>query len=257
MVTLRDSGSFPHCAKISLQRVPGYGILNSGADISIIGVTLFKRVPAAARLKSHHMTFCLEDQERGETDLVELHIRMGDAVPKKLPVRHMPFVSRQEVARQLRKMQEAGMIQPSNSPWASPVVMVKKKDGTHHFCIDYRALNTVTKPDLCPLPRIDDLLDQLGNARFFSTLDLASGYWQIRVHQNSREKTAFITPQGLFEFRVMPFGLTNAPAVFRRLMQQVLTGLNPDEGPDFVVVTLTTFWYFHRRLRTTSSTWRG
>ena len=105
MVTLRDSGSFPHCAKISLQHVPGYGIFDSGADISIIGGTLLKRVAAAARLKKHHMTFCLEDQERGETDLVELHIRTGDAVPKKLPVRRMPFVSRQEVAHQLRKME--------------------------------------------------------------------------------------------------------------------------------------------------------
>ena len=199
-------------------------------------------------LEKHHMTFCLEDQERGETDLVELHIRTGDAVPKKLPVRRMPFVVRQEVARQLRKMQEVGVIQPSNSPWASPVVMVRKKDGTHRFCIDYRALNTVTKPDLFPLPRIDDLLDQLGNARFFSTLDLASGYWQIRVHQNSREKTAFITPQGLFEFQVMPFGLTNAPAVFQRLMQQVLAGLNPDEGPDFVVVYIDDILVFSQTL---------
>ena len=102
------------------------------------------------------------------------------------------------------------------------------------LCVDYRGLNAVTKADTFPLPRIDDLLDQLDKARYFSTLDLASGFWQIRMEPRSQEKTAFVTPQGLFEFRVMPFGLTNAPGVFQRLMQQVLAGLNPDDGNEFV-----------------------
>ena len=83
--------------------------------------------------------------------------------------------------------------------------------------MDYRALNSVTKPDLFPLPQISDLFDQLGSSKYFSTLDLKSGYWQIRVHPDSQEKTAFITHQGLYQFRVMPFGVTNAPAVFQRL----------------------------------------
>ena len=100
----------------------------------------------------------------------------------------------------------------------------------------YRQLNAVNKPDRYPIPRIDDLLDQLGKSCYFSTLDLASGYWQICVHPRSTEKPAFFTPQGLFEFKVMPFGLTNAPSVFQRLMHRVLQNLNPAEGPDFVSV---------------------
>ena len=187
-------------------------------------------------LSQYHDIFSLEDGERGETDLTEMTIETGDSPPKRVPARRMPLAVRREVARQLRVMQEAGVIQPSTSPWSSPVVMVRKKDGTQRFCVDYRALNAVTRVDTFPLPRIDDLLDQLGNSRFFTTLDLASGFWQIRLTLSSREKTAFSVPQGLFEFRVMPFGLTNAPAVFQRLMEQVLAGLNPEKGPDFVKV---------------------
>jgi len=116
------------------------------------------------------------------------------------------------------------------------VVLVWKKDGTLCFCIDYCGLNSVTKLDQFPLLRLDDLLDQLGKSHYFTTLDLVSGYWQIQADKESVEKTAFIMHQGLFEFHVMPFGLTNAPAVFQRLMQQVLSNLKTDDGRDFVEV---------------------
>ena len=145
-------------------------------------------------------------------------------------------------------MQRNNVIQPSHSPWASPIVLVRKKDNTLRFCVDYRALNEVTKPDKFPIPRIDDLLDQLGKARYFSTLDLAAGYWQIQVDKTSQEKTAFVTHQGLFEFRVMPFGLTNAPSVFQRVMQQVLSGLNPPDGREFVEVYIDDVLIFSRTM---------
>ena len=199
-------------------------------------------------LLSHHETFAVEEGDRGETDLIQVTIDTGGAIPRRQAVRRTPFAIRTEVARQLENMQSQGVIQPSSSPWASPVVLVRKKDGSLRFCIDYRHLNLVTKPDVFPLPRMDDLLDQLGQSKFFSTLDLASGYWQVKIHPDSREKTAFITYQGLFEFRVMPFGLRNAPAVFQRLMQRVLAGLNPPEGPDFVSVYLDDVIVFSRTL---------
>ena len=126
--------------------------------------------------------------------------------------------------------------------------MVRKRDGTRRFCIDYRGLNSVTKADTFPLPRIDDLLDQLGGMRYFSTLDLASGFWQIQVEPTSREKTAFVTPHGLYEFLVMPVGLTNTPTVFQRLIQKVLAGLNPRDGKDFVAAYLDDILIFSQTL---------
>ena len=137
-----------------------------------------------------------------------------------------------------------GIIQESNSRWSSPTVLVKKKDGTTRFCIDYRRLNQVTKIDAYPLPHIEDSLNTLGGARFFCSLDLASGYWQVEMDAADRERTAFVTQGGLYEFRVMPFGLVNAPATFERPMERILRGIAWSEclayldeilviGPDF------------------------
>ena len=120
-------------------------------------------------------------------------------------------------------MLEKGYIEPSDSPWASPIVLVTKKDRRTRFCIDYRRLNDVTRKDTYPLPHINETLSGAG---WFSTLDLASGYWQVSVAPEDRPKTAFTTRKGLFQWRVMPFGLSNARATFSRLMELVLRGLH-------------------------------
>ena len=105
------------------------------------------------------------------------------------------------------------------------MVLVKKRDGTSRFCVDYRKVNSVTRKDAYPLPRVDDLFDTLAGSQLFSTLDLISGYWQVEVHPGDKEKTAFCTSEGLYEFNVMPFGLCNRPATFQRLMNLLLAGI--------------------------------
>jgi hypothetical protein len=122
-------------------------------------------------------------------------------------------------------MLNAGVIEEGDGAWGFPVVLVKKRDGEVRFCIDYRALNKVTKRDVYPLPRIDETLEALGGARLFTTLDLRSGYWQIGMALGDRDKTAFTTKQGLYRFKRMPFGLMNAPSTFQRMMNGVLRGL--------------------------------
>ena len=109
-------------------------------------------------------------------------------------------------------MLEKGVIEQSTSPWASPIVLVQKKDGTIRFCVDYRKLNNVTCKDAYPLPRVDDTLDTLFGSQWFSTIDLVSGYWQVEIEEPDRPKTAFCATEGLFQFRVMPFGLCNVLA---------------------------------------------
>ncbi|KAK8761932.1 hypothetical protein V5799_026804 [Amblyomma americanum] len=145
------------------------------------------------------------------------------------PLRQSPYrVSpreRQAIRDQVEEILRDDVIQPSNNPWAAPVVLVRKKDGALRFCVDYRRLNNITKKDVYPLRRIDDTLDHLCNAKYFSSMDLNSSYLKIEVDEIDREKTAFITPDGLFEFKVMPFGLCSAPATFQRVMNTVLAGL--------------------------------
>ena len=166
------------------------------------------------------------DGRQGKTDLVTHKIDTGDARPIRQQPRRLPLAKREHAESIIKEMAEEGVIEPSSSPWVSPVVLVKKKDGSTRFCVDYRQLNNVTKKDSYPLPRIDDTLDTLAESLWFSTLDLKSGYWQVGMEHGDREKTAFTIGTGLWQFTVMPFGLCNAPATFERLMEVVLKGLS-------------------------------
>ncbi|KAJ9556736.1 hypothetical protein OSB04_011350 [Centaurea solstitialis] len=148
-----------------------------------------------------------------------------DLVPGAAPIARAPYrlapPELQELSEQLQELSGKGFIRPSSSPWGAPILFVKKKDGSHRMCIDYRGLNKVTIKNRYPLPRIDDLFDQLQGASWFSKIDLRSGYHQLKVKEADVHKTAFRTRYGHFEFPVMPFGLTNAPAAFMDLMNRV------------------------------------
>jgi hypothetical protein len=147
---------------------------------------------------------------------------------------------------EIEMMLELGVIEPSKSEWSSPIVIVPKKDNTLRICIDFRKLNAQSRFDAYPMPRIDDLLERIGQAKYITTLDLCKGYWQVPLEEASRPYTAFRTPLGLFQFTVLPFGLHGAPATFQRLMDQVLRGCEEWSAAylDDVVIYSTT-WEDH------------
>lgn len=191
----------------------------------------------------------------GKTDVMQFEIELkDDAVPfKARPYRSNPNV-RSEIKRQVQDMLNKDIIEPSTSQFGSPVLLVSKPDGSYRFCIDYRKLNSMTKVDCHPIARADDCLESLGasGAKYFTSLDLESGYWQLPVHPNSRQYTAFVTHDGLYQCKRMSFGLVNAPSVFSRLMSRVLQGLAWDiclVYLDDVIIFSSTFEEHLARLR--------
>eukprot|EP00794_Sanderia_malayensis_P010600 gene10600-biopygen7736 len=177
-------------------------------------------------LRQYEDVFAATSLDLGHTTVIKHEIDTGDAGPIKQPPYRVSQAQRAEIEQQISNMLEQNVINVWSSPWSSPVVLVKKKDGTTRFCVDYRKLNAVTRKDSYPLPRIDDALDSLTGSKYFTTLDLQSGYHQVAMHPDSKDKTAFISHAGLYEYNVMSFGLTNAPPSFQRLMTRVLHGLD-------------------------------
>jgi hypothetical protein len=161
----------------------------------------------------------------GRTNRVRHRIDTGDARPIRQLPRRLPLAKQAEVDNMLDDMKRKGVIEESEGPWSPPGVLVRKKNGDLPFCVDYRKLNDVTKKTVFPLPIIDDTFDTLAGAKWFSTLDLKSGYFQEALHPDDKEKTAIFTGRGLWQFTVMAFELCNAPATFERLMESVLRGL--------------------------------
>ncbi|UYV80142.1 K02A2.6-like, partial [Cordylochernes scorpioides] len=161
----------------------------------------------------------------GKTNLAKHRIDTENAKP----IKHKPYrVSPKErdiIKEQIQDMLQEGVIRASSSPWAFPVILVRKRDGNWRFCVDYRKLNSITVKDVYPIPRIDDVMDTLQGSRYFTAIDLRSGYWQVEIEEQDKKKTAFTTSHGLYEFNVMPFGLCNAPATFERIMDNVLKNI--------------------------------
>ncbi|UYV77154.1 hypothetical protein LAZ67_14003459 [Cordylochernes scorpioides] len=217
--------------------------------------------PGLSEIQRLQLVSCL-DEFIGIFDFGSTPIKPTSTVKHKIntcdqsPIKQRPYrvapSERRLIQDEVNKMIENHIVKPSESPWSSPVILVRKKDGTWRFCVDYRRLNKITKKDVYPLPRIDDALDSLAGSSYFSTMDLRSGYWQIEVDEKDREKTAFITPDGLYEFQVMPFGLCNAPATFERMIDSVLGSLKWNMCLcylDDIVVYAPTFEEHLRRLQ--------
>lgn len=170
----------------------------------------------------------------GYTDLVTHSIDTPEAIPQKSRPYRVSHTERQVIQDQVDEMLQHGVIEQSQSPWSSPVILVKKKEGDMRFCVDYRKLNAVTTKSNYPLPLIDNIFLCLKDSKYYSSLDLFSGFWQIGVHPNSVEKTAFITPDGLYHFLKMPFGLCNAPSTFQNLADKVFQGLKWKECLSYI-----------------------
>lgn len=170
----------------------------------------------------------------GHCTTVRHHIDVGDCPPIKQSYRRLHPPIREQVSDEIKKLERQGVIQRSSSPWSSPLVPVRKKNGGIRICIDYRKLNSATKMDSFPLPNIEDCLSQFSGTKYFSTLDLLSGYHQVALTEDSKEKTAFATEDGLYQFTVMPQGACGSPATFQRLMNLVLAGISSQHAQAYL-----------------------
>jgi len=174
------------------------------------------------QLIDHQHTFATSSADIGFCSILQHDIDTGDANPIHQAPRKPPLAVREAEDEILNKMLKTGVIEPSMSSWASPVCLVRKKDNTFRFCIDYRRVNAVSKKDAYPIPDIQDALDNLRGAKYFATFDLLSGYWQLGLTERAKERYAFYNRRGSFHFTRMPFGLTGAPSTFCHLMSIVL-----------------------------------
>ena len=152
---------------------------------------------------------------------MRIPIKPGSTPPHQAPYRVPPGADA-TIRQTLEYLEEHGLVTPSHSEYAAPVVLAPKPDGSWRFCVDYRRLNAISGDDKYPIPRIDDCLDRLGKAKYFSKIDLRTGYWQMQVHPEDRHKTAFRTQHGQYEWTVVPMGLSGAPGIFQRMMNHYL-----------------------------------
>jgi hypothetical protein len=184
-----------------------------------------QRCQAVELITKYSTVFSKSDFDIGRTTLMRHKIETRNSRPVRQHLRRHPFAHLEFIDEQVDKMLKSNVIEKANSPWSSNITLVIKKDKSLRFCIDFRAVNAITKVDSYPLPRIDSCLYTLEKAKYFSTIDLRSGYWQLEIDPESRDKTAFVTRRGVYRFQTLPYGLCNGTAAFQRLMDCVLSGL--------------------------------
>jgi len=177
-------------------------------------------------LYNYQHVFSLSDGDIGTTHMIQQRIETGIVLPIQQQPRHTSQWKHDEITQQVTDLLQQGKLKESSSPWSSPVVLVTKKDGSQRLCIDYGQLNAAMVKAAFRLPCADNSVAALGGSRWFYTLDLVSGYWQVAMDANTQEMAAFVTPSSLYEWNVIPFGLCQAPSTFTRLMELVLKGFH-------------------------------
>lgn len=213
-------------ATISLQTASLGSVRQQIESLDLATLTEAEQQKARSLLLQHEGVFAASDLDLGCTNLITHDIPLIEDAPTRQRYRRIPPSDYDDVRAHIRKLLDTRVIRESCSPFASPIVIVRKRDGSLRLCVDYRLLNSKTRKDAFPLPRIEESLDALCGAQWFSTIDLASGYHQVAVTEQDKMKTAFCTPFGLFEFERMPFGLCNAPSTFQRLMERMFGDQN-------------------------------
>ena len=168
------------------------------------------------------------------------------------PIKQHPYrlnpIKLEHLRDEVKYMLDNDIIEPSTSGWSSPCILVPKPDGSYRFVTDFRKVNTVTKTDSHPIPRIDDCIDKIGHAKYVSKFDLLKGYWQVPLTDRAKEISAFATPDGLFQYKVMPFGMKNSPATFQRMIESILQGLHGCEAYIDDVIIYSTTWDDHMNI---------
>ena len=208
----------------SINAVPEH--LRDMVDSLPVDLSEAERVAVIKFVVGNADTFSRSEFDLGRTNLVKHRIDTGDHRPFKQPLRRHPIAYLPMIDEHVENMLRHDIIEPAASPWSSNVVLIQKPRGQGlRFCVDYRMLNQLTYKDSYPLPRIDTCLQSIGKAKYFSTVDLRSSYWQTEIDERDRDKSTFVTRRGTFRFKVLSFGLSNAPALFQRLMDLVLSGL--------------------------------
>ena len=222
ILDVKPCGTF---ADMGLEDYPEQAVCTVIHRDQLEGESIEDQEKALELFKEFDHIFSKNEHDLGVAKDVLHNIDTGDNPPiKSRPIRRSR-AGDTEVNQEINKLLEAVLIKPSKSPWSSPILIVKKKDGTNRVVIDYRRLNEITRKDVYLLPSISDALDRLGGAKYFSAMDLVSGYWQIDLPEEDQQKAAIITPQGLFQPTRMPQGLCYAPATFQRTMDNILSDL--------------------------------
>lgn len=209
----------------SMDKVAGVSQLSNNDTVNIGDDLNEDQIEDLRYLFQKHIEAFPINSHLGKTSVATHDIELlPDTKPVAERLRRRPYAHKEEAKKQIAKMLEDGIIEPSDSPWAAAYVLVRKKTGDMRLCIDFRKLNYQTRKDVYPLPNVGDCLEPLAGNEYYSQLDLAAGYWRIAMSDGAKDKTAFRTEDGHFQFCRMPFGLTNAPASFQRLVNALFSG---------------------------------